>query len=332
MKKILYSLILVSLFSFTGMNPKKKIIYRSPDLDKLLVYVPKQTFSYREADTLIIDNEFVFTNTYSMKSFYIFPYEVSNGQYLEFIHDLKISNDTTLQKALLDTLVWRHKLAYNEPYVEYYFRHPAYRDYPVVGVTHAQCEKYCEWLTKKYNAMEKRKFKKVKFRLPTKYEWYCAASFQNPKKSKKEGTKMSYYADNIFPWNHSSLKNKEGKYLANFMKIDDADVIRVQTKDSSSNFYAGYIRGNAEYMGIASNLNDAADVTAPVNSYWPNDLGIYNLAGNVEEFVAEYGITKGGSWNDPGYYLRNTVIETYNSSNEATSSRGFRFVMQVVEE
>lgn len=337
MKSILLVFTLLFATSFTYLIPKKKSIYVSPDLDKVMVYVPSMAFSYREADTLIVDDALVFTNTYSMNEFYMFPYEVSNGQYLEFVHDLKVKKDTTWSIAMPDTLRWREKLSYNEPYVEYYFRHPAYRNYPVVGVTQKQCMMYCEWLTKVYNTNEKRKYKKVKFRLPTKYEWYAAAVFNKSEKVKSKNVKtMNYYDDNLFPWDGPFLRNKNGGYQANFKNIDESSIHRVN--DSVMTVYGKkaiqqrYITKPSEYMGIASNLNDNADVTAPVDSYWPNDLGIYNLAGNVEEFVAEYGITKGGSWQDPGYYLRNTVIETYQSKNEATSSRGFRFVMEVVEE
>ena len=40
-------------------------------------------------------------------------------------------------------------------------------------------------------------------------------------------------------------------------------------------------------MGIAGSLNDGADITAPVGSYWPNDYGLYNMAGNVSEWVQD---------------------------------------------
>ena len=63
----------------------------------------------------------------------------SNLDYLEYLYWLNRVYGTdypgVYRKALPDTLVWRDKLAYNEPLVEYYFRHPAYRNYPVVGVT-----------------------------------------------------------------------------------------------------------------------------------------------------------------------------------------------------
>lgn len=337
MKLILPVFTLLFVASFTFLSPKKKWSYQSPDLDKTMVYVPTMSFSYREADTLIVDDAMVFTNTHSMKGFYLFPYEVSNGQYLEYLHDLKISNDTSLKKAMPDTLVWREKLTFNEPYVEWYFRHPAYGSYPVVGITQQQCIKYCQWLTKKYNSNPKRKFKEVFFRLPTKYEWYAASVYRKTEKEKSKNVKsLDYYSDNLFPWDGPFLRNKTGSYLANFKNFDESSIYRVSdtfmTVNGNKEVRQTYFAKPSEYMGVDGFLNDAADVTAPVDSYWPNDLGIYNMAGNVEEFVAEYGITKGGSWRDPGYYLRNTVIETYQAKNEATSSRGFRFVMEVVEE
>ena len=50
---------------------------------------------------------------------------------------------------------------------------------------------------------------------------------------------------------------------------------------------ANFKRGRGDYMGVASSLNDAADIPAPVGSYWPNDYGLYNMAGNVSEWVLD---------------------------------------------
>ena len=54
-------------------------------------------------------------------------------------------------KALPDTLVWRDKLGYNEPFVTHYLRHPAYKNYPVVGVSWIQANDYCIWRTDRVN-------------------------------------------------------------------------------------------------------------------------------------------------------------------------------------
>jgi gliding motility-associated lipoprotein GldJ len=50
---------------------------------------------------------------------------------------------------------------------------------------------------------------------------------------------------------------------------------------------ANFKRGRGDNMGVAGNLNDNADITAPVYSFWPNDYGLYNMAGNVSEWVMD---------------------------------------------
>ena len=76
--------------------------------------------------------------------------------YREYMHWIEntFSNDTNiLNKVLPDTLVWREELAYNEPYVEYYFRYPSYNYYPVVGVNWQQAHDFCIWRTDRVNEL-----------------------------------------------------------------------------------------------------------------------------------------------------------------------------------
>ncbi|HOI32890.1 MAG TPA: SUMF1/EgtB/PvdO family nonheme iron enzyme, partial [Bacteroidales bacterium] len=91
----------------------------------------------------------------TVSSFYMDQTEVSNLDYLEYIYWLNrvYGQDFPLvvQRALPDTLVWRNRLSYNEPLVEVYFRHPAYHDYPVVGVTWLQANEYANWRTDRVN-------------------------------------------------------------------------------------------------------------------------------------------------------------------------------------
>lgn len=44
-------------------------------------------------------------------------------------------------------------------------------------------------------------------------------------------------------------------------------------------------RGN--YMGTAGRPNDNAPFPAPVRSFFPNDFGLYNMAGNVSEWTLD---------------------------------------------
>ena len=72
-------------------------------------------------------------------------------------------------------------------------------------------------------------------------------------------------------------------------------------------------------------------IVAPVKSYPANGYGLFDMAGNVEEYVLEKGVTKGGSWKDTGYYLNIHVEELYDSTSLTSSERGFRFLMKLEE-
>lgn len=93
----------------------------------------------------------------TVPSFYIDETEVTNLDYLEYLYWTSrifgADHPEVYQSALPDTLVWRDKLAYNEPLVNSYLRHPAYQDYPVVGVSWVQATEYCKWRTDRVNEL-----------------------------------------------------------------------------------------------------------------------------------------------------------------------------------
>ncbi|MBO7496488.1 MAG: SUMF1/EgtB/PvdO family nonheme iron enzyme [Salinivirgaceae bacterium] len=252
----------------------------------------------------------------SVSSFYMDETEVRNLDYREYLYWISrvfVEYPEVYKKALPDTLVWRRKLAYNEPYVEYYFRHPAYQDYPVVGVNWLQANDYCAWRTDRVNErilinqgflledpnqmgaqnfnteaylahqyegavgneMEdldpNKDYRKIrmedglllpKYRLPTEAEWEFAAL-------SIVGTSVGerVYERKIYPWVGDGFRNPNAK--------DKGRIV------------ANAMRGRGDMMGVAGALNDNADITAPVNSYWPNDYGLYCMAGNVNEWVAD---------------------------------------------
>lgn len=244
-------------------------------------------------------------------SFYMYRTEISNAFYRYYLDQLLFVNKDTAAylAAFPDTTVWRMDMAYNEPYVLYYFRHPAYRDFPVVGVSWEQANAFCAWLTKTYNADPKRKFKNARFDLPSKHEWMAAANGG-----------MQYMT---FAWGGPRLRNSQGQALANYREIEQTAIVR----DTIEGTPVYSTRRGAEHVGEAGMLNDAGDITAPVFSYWPNNYGLYNMCGNVEELVREKGLSKGGSWHDTGYYLQNRVEERYTDS--ASAERGFRVMMHI---
>jgi len=256
--------------------------------------------------------------TVSVSSFYLDETEVTNFMYLEYLYWLErvylADYPEVYRKALPDTLVWRSKLGYNEPFVDFYLRHPAYRDYPVVGVSWLQANDYCAWRTDRVNEIilireglfehypnqinednfnteayilgqyesgkrvdgipdlnPNKEYRNVtiedgillpQYRLPTEAEWEYAAyglignTIEELIPDKK-----------LYPWNGHAIRNSNEKYIGQIL--------------------ANFKRGRGDNMGVAGKLNDNADITAPVYAYWPNDYGLYNMAGNVIEWVMD---------------------------------------------
>jgi formylglycine-generating enzyme required for sulfatase activity len=222
--------------------------------------------------------------------------EVTNFMWLEYLNWQERTYGKASEEykgALPDTTVWTTKEGkQNEPYVKHYFSHPAYRHYPVIGISHQQAMAFCKWRTdrvKEFVAIEEKKagnpIYPVKFgyRLPTKEEWEKVARVGFSEKTIKK------LADKYKGQNTSNLKR--GK--------------------------------ESDNMGVAGKLNDNADVTAPVFSYWPNSLGIYNLIGNVAEMTLTKGVAKGGSWM---HTEEEAVVENDIPYNGAQSWLGFRCV------
>jgi gliding motility-associated lipoprotein GldJ len=254
--------------------------------------------------------------TVTVSSFYMDETEVRNIDYREYLYWISrvfVDYPEVYRKALPDTLVWRRRLAYNEPLVEYYFRHPSYAEYPVVGVNWLQANDFCSWRTDRVNEnllIEKgillpdpnqqgdqnfnteaylahqyegavgteledldpnKDFRKVrmedgillpKYRLPTEAEWeYAALALVGTSVDER------VYNRRIYPWNGDALRNPSPQNMGDIM--------------------ANNVRGRGDMMGVAGALNDNADITAPVKSYWPNDFGLYNMAGNVNEWVED---------------------------------------------
>src|SRR5690606_31334619 len=122
-----------------------------------------------------------FTDLYGNKkievdSFYMFSMEVSNGFYQDFVGDMREKDAKSYTKYLPDTSLWNATIKPFETYSENYYSQQVFYDYPVVCITLEQANAFCEWLTNKYNTSENRKFKKVKFKVPSLVQWVSAAS------------------------------------------------------------------------------------------------------------------------------------------------------------
>ncbi|MDA9773871.1 SUMF1/EgtB/PvdO family nonheme iron enzyme [Saprospiraceae bacterium] len=255
----------------------------------------------------------------TISSFYMDETEVTNILYKEYLYWTKKtfkSYPGVYTEALPDSLVWREELSYNEPFVETYLRHPSFDLYPVVGVNWLQAKKFSKWRSDRVNEMilikrgiinlspdqaDSENFntdaylggqytpnvrknlpdlstggeRGVRFedgillpeyRLPTEAEWEYAALalVGNQAASKDELITDKRW----FPWDGNTARYKvrdkyQGKLLAN------------------------YKRGRGDYMGMAGALNDKGHITVDVHSNYPNDFGLYNMAGNVSEWTED---------------------------------------------
>jgi formylglycine-generating enzyme len=221
-------------------------------------------------------------------------------------------------KVYPDSLCWVRDFAYsyNEPMAKRYFGHPAFGNYPVVGVSWKQATAFCEWRTHYLNSYleSKKRTPETDFRLPTEAQWEYAA---------RGGRSQAPY-----PWGGYYLRNKKGCLLANFKP------------------------GRGNYP------EDGGFYTVRADAYWPNDFGLYNMAGNVAEWTSslyyEGGynfqhdmnpdirynakdtdpprmkrkVIRGGSWKDVGYFLQ-TSTRNYEYQDTAKSYIGFRCVIDL---
>ena len=235
---------------------------------------------------------------------YVCKYEVSNLEYRAFLNDMEMKNPLLAKDYKIDSTKWTEGVNYGEPMARYYHIHPAYNNYPVVNVTFEGAKAYCEWLTDQYNSDPKRKFKKVRFYIPTEEEWMNVANGGNKNK--------------MYPWTGYYLRNKSGQFLCNFRHVGDEHI----SYDAEKKEYT--ITPEAK---IAGSLSDRTIFTAAVNSFdAATPYGIHNMSGNIAEMVNEKGIAKGGSFNSPGFDVR---IESKMNYTEASPEIGFRVFMYV---
>ena len=253
----------------------------------------------------------------TIRSFYMDETEVTNLNYLEYLYWVNrvFGNDypEVYRKALPDTLVWRERLAYNEPLADLYLRHPAYHDYPVVGVSWVQASEYCLWRSDRVNEMllirqgildmdpdqvNENNFNTDAY-LEGQYEGLVNKPLQdlNPRGTGERGARLEdgillpkYRLPTEAEWEYAAL-GLSGKYEnidARRVYPWDGNMTRnTKNKKIYGKFNANFKRGKGDYMGLAESLNDAADIPAPVGSYLPNDFGLYNMAGNVSEWVQD---------------------------------------------
>lgn len=214
-----------------------------------------------------------------------------------------------------DTLCWVHDFTYsfNEPMAQAYFCHPAYDNYPVVGVSWKQARAFCIWRSDQLNDyLEGRGEPRVNdFRLPTESEWEWAA---------RGGLDLSPY-----PWGGPYIRNSNGCFLGNYKPlrgnyIDDGGIHSLVVGHYAPNDFGLYdMAGN-----VAEWCSDAYDESAYNFAHDLNMHYQYEAKKNDPE-VLKRKVIRGGSWKDIGYYMQ-TGTRTYEYQDTAKCYIGFRCV------
>jgi len=228
------------------------------------------------------------------ESLLVSKYELTNEEYSEFLNTLKKTNQVKkFNEFFPDSSMWTEKFkpSFNVPFKKLYHNHPAYNDYPVVNINKKAIETYCNYMTNKYNKNPERKYKRVLFRLPTENEWKKCFS-------PLPGHKLPWYGN--FPY--IADENNQIKPLAN-----------LKVKNHAS--------------GEFSYIFDESLIASPVGNYAENQLGIYDVVGNVAELTSE-GKIKGGSWYNE---LHECYINKFQDYQLPDPRVGFRLIMEVIE-
>ncbi|MBU3010316.1 gliding motility lipoprotein GldJ [Polaribacter vadi] len=270
-----------------------------------------------------------------VRSFFMDEAEVTNSEYflyVQYIKDVFPPSDENYKhiynSVLPDTLVWRKSLGNTDILSENYFRHPAYADYPVVGVSWLQANEYCKWRTNAVNLktlIDKGHIKNIfeidSIKIPFDTDAFLTSPDQvldstlnvrgigrTPRKKGEPKPSRDAYqgrpitkADGIFvqpfrlpteaEWEFAAKANIENREYNNIRGRKkyawDGKYTRSKNKRTRGDQLANFKQGKGDYSGLPGWSSDGADIPNKIKSYPPNGFGLYDMSGNVAEWVSD---------------------------------------------
>jgi len=329
-----------------------------------LVFIEGGTFTMGKVQDDVMRDWNNTPNQQHVQSFYMDETEVTNVMYLEYLDWIKrvypIDNPNfkaIYNGALPDTLVWRNRLGYNEMMTNQYLRHPAYAEYPVVGVSWIQAVEFAQWRTDRVNELGLQKagylekgthLTDVSAESNFNTETYLNAptltyggndSIINPSSGRGRKPQVTASGDTInvyasretgiiqlkyrlpseAEWEYAALGMSELRsynvYRGRKKYPWDGQYTRSGKRKVRGDQMANFKQGKGDYGGIAGWSDDGADITGQVKAYEPNDYGLYDMAGNVSEWVADvYRPIVDDEFNDFNYFRGN--VYTKNAIND----------------
>ncbi len=289
-----------------------------------MTYIPPGTFHMGQADEDITSSKINLNKQLTISSFYMDETEITNNEYRQFINyfleeNTDFSDEFEGQEVLTeeevyarlypDTSVWIKDFSHHlgDPLARYYWSHPAYDDYPVVGVDWLAAQEFCKWRTEYINIYREEKglFPLPDFRLPSEAEWEYAA---------RGGRDMAKY-----PWGGPYIRNASGCLLANLKPV------RGNYFDDGFSYTApvgAFLPNDYGLFDMSGNIAEWCLDAFHKASYpivW--DLNPVYIDGNEPRKVV-----RGGSWKDIPFYTE-TGTRTFEYEDTSRSFIGFRCVM-----
>jgi formylglycine-generating enzyme len=280
-----------------------------------MVLIPSGSFMMGQADEDVAATQVNFNRRVTISSFYMDETEITNHEYRQFVTALMVDSlsvlgeEEIMSKYYPDTTVWRKDFTYHngDPMLEYYYSHPAFDTYPVVGVSWKAARYFSDWRSSLYNDYRSKEgqFRSPKFRLPTEAEWEWAA---------RGGRSSAKY-----PWGNPYVANGKGCYLANF---------KPQRGNYDADGYPYTAPANAYNANDYNLYNMAGNVAEWTLDAFADNSTVTNWDMNPKNDNADEPrkIVRGGSWKDVSYYLE-TGTRAWEMEDAKRSYIGFRCVV-----